>query len=82
MIYHTVLACATLLNLSMTTKIEMQKLLPHAASYCITNPQGRLSVSYGPMQKSEEPSRLPTWGSDQYESNAVTRKARSFGTGR
>jgi hypothetical protein len=55
MIYHTILACAALLNLSMETKLEMQRLLPQAASYCLSNPQGKLSVDYGPIGRPSTP---------------------------
>ncbi len=73
MIYHTVLACATLLNLSMTTKVEMQHLLPQAASYCLENPKGRLSVAYGPIEKAQ-PTGLK-WGRDSFDARATAHQA-------
>ncbi len=46
---HTIIACATLLNLSLPTKLEMSNILPKAAEYCLAHPEGKLSVVYGPF---------------------------------
>ncbi len=40
------LACAFMMQLSMTTKLEMARLVPEAASYCMAHPSGKVSVSY------------------------------------
>lgn len=82
MLYHAVLMCSVLLNLSMTTKLEMQKLLPKAASYCIENPEGRLSVAYGPIQRHND-SGFRQWGNNERETRHTPSqvKGSTFATG-
>lgn len=42
----TIVSCAMLLNLSMTTKIEMNRIFPQIGSYCLSHPQGNVKVTY------------------------------------
>jgi hypothetical protein len=43
---HAVIACALMLNLSTTTKLEMARLFPEIARYCLAHPSGKVFVSY------------------------------------
>lgn len=43
---NSVIACAVLMKLSMTTKLEMARVFPEVASYCMTHPSGKVRVSY------------------------------------
>ena len=42
----SVIACALMMQLSMTTKLEMARLFPEVASYCMAHPSGKVYVSY------------------------------------
>jgi hypothetical protein len=42
----SVIACALMMQLSMATKLEMARLFPEVASYCMAHPSGQVSVSY------------------------------------
>ena len=42
----SVIACALTMQLSMTTKPEMARLFPEAASDCMAHPSGKVYVSY------------------------------------
>ncbi len=80
MIYHAVLTCATLLNLSMTTKMEMQHLLPQAAEYCMNHTDGKLSVAYGPIEKTQKMNW--EWNRDAFEAYLRAKSKRNpFATG-
>lgn len=43
---NSVIACALMMKLSMATKLEMARLFPEVASYCMTHPSGKVRVSY------------------------------------
>jgi hypothetical protein len=43
---NSVIACALMMKLSMTTKLEMARLFPEVASYCMTHPSGKVRVFY------------------------------------
>jgi hypothetical protein len=54
---NSVIACAVLMKLSMTTKLEMARVFPEVASYCMTHPSGKVRVSYrfGGSRRSSRP---------------------------
>lgn len=43
---NSVIACALMMKLSMTTKLEMARLFPEVANYCMTHPSGKVRVFY------------------------------------
>jgi hypothetical protein len=52
----SVIACALMMQLSMATKLEMARLFPEVASYCVAHPSGKGYVSYrfGASRRSSE----------------------------
>ena len=46
MVHTTVIACATLLHLSITTQLEMGRILPSVQTYFLANPNGVVTATY------------------------------------
>lgn len=47
--WHIVVSCAALLNLSASTQIEMNHIIPHVGEFCLTHRDAKLSIVYGPF---------------------------------
>jgi hypothetical protein len=47
--FHIVITCATLLSMSMPTKLETYKLFPGVADYCLAHPEAKLSGIVSPF---------------------------------
>jgi|GEM_PF-4341346 hypothetical protein len=42
----SIIACALMMQLSMGTKLEMARIFPEVARYCMAHPTGKVYVSY------------------------------------